>query len=179
MAPMISPEDKYLPASPLPELKTIALEIPAESCPVLSPTVPEPNMELFNNNILKHGTLIQAGHCKPYHEETKPFEMSDFYKYSTKFNRSPSKQRNLVSGPASPSHVGCANGDNHTLPPAKPTVLNKWVNILYIKIWTGQSNQFSDIHASQKTCFCTRKWTTENLYGVECLHFFRYSINTI
>ncbi|CAH1965196.1 unnamed protein product [Acanthoscelides obtectus] len=49
------------------------------------------NIEFFNNNIPKNCTIVQAGHCKPYHEETKPFEMSDFYKYSTKFKKSPSK----------------------------------------------------------------------------------------
>ncbi|CAH1256016.1 unnamed protein product [Diabrotica balteata] len=64
-------------------------EIPAESNP--SPKVRETNIELFNNNIPKNCTIVQAGHCKPYHEETKPFEMSDFYKYSTKFKKSPIK----------------------------------------------------------------------------------------
>ncbi|CAG9759309.1 unnamed protein product [Ceutorhynchus assimilis] len=79
------------PLSPKP-----LLEIPAESNP--SPRVPEPpNMELLNNNILRNCTVVQAGVVKPYHEETKPFEMSDFYKYSTKFKKSPQKEsgRNL------------------------------------------------------------------------------------
>ncbi|CAG9855531.1 unnamed protein product [Phyllotreta striolata] len=63
-------------------------EIPAESNPS---KIKEPNLELFNNNMPKNCTVVQAGHCKPYHEETKPFEMSDFYKYSTKFKKSPTK----------------------------------------------------------------------------------------
>lgn len=125
VSPAISPEEKYAPVSPLPK----PLEIPAESCPMMSPTIPEMNMELFNNNIPRHGTLIQAGHCKPYHEETKPFEMSDFYKYSTKFNKSPTKQRNPISSPVSPP-LGYGNVDKggyHTLPQTKPkpTILNK------------------------------------------------------
>jgi FERM domain-containing protein 4 len=33
----------------------------------------------------KNHTVIQAGKWQPYWEESKPFEMSDFYKYSTKF----------------------------------------------------------------------------------------------
>ncbi|KAK5639014.1 hypothetical protein RI129_011506 [Pyrocoelia pectoralis] len=98
----ISPEEKYMEMNP----HKSPLEIPAESKPQPSPTVHEPNMELFNNNIPKHGTLIQAGQCKPYHEETKPFEMSDFYKYSTKFKKSPIKQEsneNLRTLQGSPS----------------------------------------------------------------------------
>ncbi|KAK5639016.1 hypothetical protein RI129_011508 [Pyrocoelia pectoralis] len=67
----ISPEEKYMEMNP----HKSPLEIPSESKRQPSPTVHEPNMELFNNNIPKHGTLIQAGQCKPYHEETKPCEM--------------------------------------------------------------------------------------------------------
>ncbi|CAH1636130.1 unnamed protein product [Spodoptera littoralis] len=35
----------------------------------------------------KNLTVIEQGKCIPYREETKPFEMSDFYKYSTKFRQ--------------------------------------------------------------------------------------------
>lgn len=31
--------------------------------------------------------VVQAGSWQPYREVTKPFEMSDFYKYSTKFRK--------------------------------------------------------------------------------------------
>ncbi|XP_018325652.1 uncharacterized protein LOC108737338 isoform X2 [Agrilus planipennis] len=91
----ISPEEKYseilMRPLPSPDLSKPPLEIPAESKPNPSPIVQEPKIEFFNN-IPRNCTLIQPGGCKPYHEETKPFEMSDFYKYSTKFKRSPSKQ---------------------------------------------------------------------------------------
>ncbi|XP_044765949.1 uncharacterized protein LOC123322157 isoform X2 [Coccinella septempunctata] len=92
--PVLAPEEKYVTNNciPPPIMTKPSLEIPAESNP--SPRIPEANMELFNNNIHnipKNCTIVQAGHCKPYHEETKPFEMSDFYKYSTKFKKSPSK----------------------------------------------------------------------------------------
>ena len=32
-------------------------------------------------------TIVQPGKYQPYREVTKPFEMSDFYKYSTKFRK--------------------------------------------------------------------------------------------
>lgn len=35
----------------------------------------------------KNHTVVQAGKWQPYREVTKPFEMSDFYKYSTKFRQ--------------------------------------------------------------------------------------------
>lgn len=38
----------------------------------------------------KNHTVVQAGMWQPYREVTKPFEMADFYKYSTKFRKNPS-----------------------------------------------------------------------------------------
>ncbi|KAG8316942.1 FERM domain-containing protein 4A [Homalodisca vitripennis] len=35
----------------------------------------------------KNHTVVQAGMWQPYREVTKPFEMADFYKYSTKFRK--------------------------------------------------------------------------------------------
>lgn len=35
----------------------------------------------------KNHMVVEAGKWKPYRETTKPFEMSDFYKYSTKFKK--------------------------------------------------------------------------------------------
>lgn len=77
-----SPHQPHTPTTPK------ILEIPAESNP--SPHQPEINVELLNNNGLimdlpKNCTIVQAGQFKPYREVTKPFEMEDFYKYSTKF----------------------------------------------------------------------------------------------
>lgn len=102
---VLAPEEKYVvhsppPPVPLTSISKPPLEIPAESNP--SPRLSETNVELFNNNIPKNCTIVQAGHCKPYHEETKPFEMSDFYKYSTKFKKSPVKGEN--ENPINPSH---------------------------------------------------------------------------
>ncbi|KAJ0172137.1 hypothetical protein K1T71_012110 [Dendrolimus kikuchii] len=42
----------------------------------------------------KNLTVIEQGKCIPYREETKPFEMSDFYKYSTKFRQANAQKTN-------------------------------------------------------------------------------------
>lgn len=39
----------------------------------------------------KNMTVVQQAKFQPYKEETKPFEMSDFYKYSTKFRQQQGK----------------------------------------------------------------------------------------
>lgn len=44
----------------------------------------------------KNHTVVQVGKWQPYREVTKPFEMSDFYKYSTRF-RKPSGNSNNAS----------------------------------------------------------------------------------
>ncbi|PSN47165.1 hypothetical protein C0J52_13494 [Blattella germanica] len=41
----------------------------------------------------KNHTVVQAGKWQPYREVTKPFEMADFYKYSTKFRKSQAAQQ--------------------------------------------------------------------------------------
>ncbi|XP_050583032.1 uncharacterized protein LOC126918740 [Bombus affinis] len=64
------------------------LEIPAES---KSPQ--ETNEETIMLGSSQNCTIVQAGKYQPYREVTKPFEMSDFYKYSTKF-----RKRNEING---------------------------------------------------------------------------------
>lgn len=49
----------------------------------------------------KNHTVIEAGKWQPYREVTKPFEMSDFYKYSTKYRK----------GKTSPSAIGLHKND--------------------------------------------------------------------
>ncbi|KAG7199974.1 hypothetical protein KM043_014402 [Ampulex compressa] len=58
------------------------LEIPAESKPSV-----ESNEDGISMGTSKNCTIVQAGKYQPYREITKPFEMSDFYKYSTKFRK--------------------------------------------------------------------------------------------
>lgn len=61
------------------------------SPPVLSPST-------VSLDSPKNLTVIEQGKCIPYREETKPFEMSDFYKYSTKF-----RQANVQKNPPNPA----------------------------------------------------------------------------
>ncbi|XP_011690344.1 PREDICTED: FERM domain-containing protein 4A [Wasmannia auropunctata] len=76
------------------------LEIPAES---------KPSLDVCDNVAIRplgspqNCTVVQPGKYQPYREVTKPFEMSDFYKYSTKF-----RKRNEAA--AQSSQVG--NGDS-------------------------------------------------------------------
>ncbi|XP_019865895.1 histone-lysine N-methyltransferase SETD1B isoform X2 [Aethina tumida] len=82
---ILSPDEKYMqPHVPPPLNPKPPLEIPAESNK--SPRILENNIEMFNNNVPENCTVVQQGY-----EETKPFEMSDFYKYSTKYKKSPVK----------------------------------------------------------------------------------------
>ncbi|XP_013189982.2 uncharacterized protein LOC106134463 [Amyelois transitella] len=62
----------------------------------LSPPVLSPSAVSLESP--KNLTVIEQGKCIPYREETKPFEMSDFYKYSTKFrqNNVPKPAANAV-----------------------------------------------------------------------------------
>lgn len=46
----------------------------------------------------KNLTVIEQGKCIPYREETKPFEMSDFYKYSTKFRQANAQKMTSQTG---------------------------------------------------------------------------------
>lgn len=80
-----------------PMMKSKVLEIPAES---------KPSLDVCDNAVQPLGspqncTVVQPGKYQPYREVTKPFEMSDFYKYSTKF-----RKRNEV---AAQSQVGSAD----------------------------------------------------------------------
>ncbi|XP_078049623.1 stepping stone isoform X2 [Augochlora pura] len=58
------------------------LEIPAES-----KSSQEASEEAIRLGSSQNCTIVQAGKYQPYREVTKPFEMSDFYKYSTKFRK--------------------------------------------------------------------------------------------
>ncbi|XP_045779591.1 atrophin-1 isoform X2 [Maniola jurtina] len=64
-------------------------------------------------------TVIEQGKCIPYREETKPFEMSDFYKYSTKF-------RQAGAARAAPPHPPAAAYDD--APPYNPHQWHGYAN---------------------------------------------------
>jgi hypothetical protein len=73
------------------------LEIPAES--KSSVDICEDGIRPLNSP--QSCTVVQPGKYQPYREVTKPFEMSDFYKYSTKF-----RKRNETIVTASQSQIG-------------------------------------------------------------------------
>ncbi|XP_053694750.1 putative uncharacterized protein DDB_G0271606 [Sabethes cyaneus] len=58
----------------------------------------------------KNVTVVQQGKIQPYKEVTKPFEMSDFYKYSTKYRQKQQQQQQLQQhdGQISPNGNSCA-----------------------------------------------------------------------
>ncbi|XP_025198040.1 FERM domain-containing protein 4B isoform X2 [Melanaphis sacchari] len=72
----------------------------------------------------KNHTVVQVGKWQPYREVTKPFEMSDFYKYSTRF-RKPSANSNS----AAPEVVQTTANPSPTpsLPPPIPALQNKGI----------------------------------------------------
>lgn len=57
------------------------------------------------------------GKWQPYREVTKPFEMSDFYKYSTRF-RKPSGNSNNTSSEIVQTAVSSSTPSPPPLPPA-------------------------------------------------------------
>ncbi|XP_054000297.1 uncharacterized protein LOC128887872 [Hylaeus anthracinus] len=71
------------------------LEIPAES-----KSSQESNDETIRLGSSQNCTIVQAGKYQPYREVTKPFEMSDFYKYSTKF-----RKKNEANGQSTSTEV--------------------------------------------------------------------------
>ena len=71
------------------------LEIPAES----KPSQENGNDPILTFNSPTNHTVVQQGKYQPYREVTKPFEMSDFYKYSTKFR----KRNEIASASTNPS----------------------------------------------------------------------------
>lgn len=89
-----------------------------QSPPVMSPSA-------VSLDSPKNLTVIEQGKCIPYKEETKPFEMSDFYKYSTKFRQ--------PSGPKpSMTHPGPSANPYNKLPMELPHYAQD--------NWNGQNN---------------------------------------
>lgn len=55
-----------------------------ESANVMTPNISPPEIQVESP---KNVTIVQPAKFQPYKEVSKPFEMSDFYKYSTKFRQ--------------------------------------------------------------------------------------------
>merc|ERR1712226_836062 len=79
-----------------------------------------------NNNL--QGTQLHQPKYVPYKETTKPFEMSDFYKYSTKFRKTSASSlpRSDSSGGADESSPRSSTASESSPPelPLRPNALN-------------------------------------------------------
>lgn len=84
---------------------TSHLHVDLSSCnqiSYLSPTLTQsPSMQMLKSPDIiqtespKNMTVVQEGKIQPYKEICKPFEMSDFYKYSTKFRQNQTTNNTL------------------------------------------------------------------------------------
>ena len=77
------------------------------------------------NNVVNHEQVQQAQQPMkyvPYVETTKPFEMSDFYKYSTKYKKAGSGHNGSESSSSGSGSTGSStsNLDNNNKPPELP-----------------------------------------------------------
>ncbi|XP_065201208.1 probable serine/threonine-protein kinase samkC [Planococcus citri] len=96
-----TPPPPPLPPPPHCSAPSTPPPIPAQSkSPVKSPTLIESTVPFESP---KNHTVVEVGKWQPYREVTKPFEMSDFYKYSTKFRKNPAPEQKPPS-------------EHHTLP---------------------------------------------------------------
>ncbi|XKL64191.1 hypothetical protein PGB90_004277 [Kerria lacca] len=103
--PPLPPPHCTIPCSPPPPPVT-------SKSPVKSPTLIESTVPFESP---KNHTVVEVGKWQPYREVTKPFEMSDFYKYSTKF-----RKNNISEN----GNVGATTFEQHTNPNMYPTSQN-------------------------------------------------------
>lgn len=105
----------------------------------------------------KNHTVVQAGKWQPYREVTKPFEMSDFYKYSTKFRKgqgqnqanetSPSQQQKGVYKPLRP--LEC-----------QPLATNSYSDTMSLKIVPHMSSPPTDRYPNELISWYHEKSST-------------------
>ncbi|KAL1436140.1 hypothetical protein MTO96_010884 [Rhipicephalus appendiculatus] len=81
----------------------VAVESPQPERDKICSPVPQPSPKAMPGVELN---IVTVGHFQPYWEETKPYEISDFYKYSTK-HRKPSGGQDSTR---SPSQSGNSSG---------------------------------------------------------------------
>ncbi|CAN7978762.1 unnamed protein product [Ixodes persulcatus] len=93
-APAHRPERCEMPSDDAPP--SIVTEQDTARSPVPLPSSPKqvpPGVEM---------NIVTMGHFQPYWEETKPYEMADFYKYSTKHRKPSGGRDSREAGPLSP-----------------------------------------------------------------------------
>lgn len=91
VAPMHQPEHSGAvgddaPLSPSAERDSVQSPMPLQTSPKQVP----PGVEM---------NIVTVGHFQPYWEETKPYEMADFYKYSTKHRKPSGSRDSREAGP--------------------------------------------------------------------------------
>ncbi|EEC20277.1 hypothetical protein IscW_ISCW023895 [Ixodes scapularis] len=93
-APAHRPERREMPSDDA--VPSIVTEQDSARSPVPLPSSPKqvpPGVEM---------NIVTMGHFQPYWEETKPYEMADFYKYSTKHRKPSGGRDSREAGPLSP-----------------------------------------------------------------------------
>ncbi|XP_034948497.1 uncharacterized protein sstn isoform X2 [Chelonus insularis] len=107
------------------------LEIPAESNNRLNSSQISGDVSFESTNfnmpekIITDGrTIIHAGKYQPYKEVTKPFEMSDFYKYSTKFRKKMESTGQGVNQGTNSGH----HGSSHVHPAQQRINISNQIN---------------------------------------------------
>lgn len=104
------------------QLKYQASEVPAISSPNgehsvnYATNVPASEIHVESP---KNVTVVQQAKFQPYKEVTKPFEMADFYKYSTKFRQKPAPT-NLIQCESSSPQLPPKNAMHHMKNPHRP-----------------------------------------------------------
>lgn len=91
--------------------RPVPVDSPQQNNNVKIPDVERPSSVLFPQMLPRSPTnslyspdspnvtvVQEGGMVRPYHEEEKPFEMSDFYKYSTKFRQKQMTGNNKANG---------------------------------------------------------------------------------
>lgn len=116
------PTNKPVPAIRSTEIPSTSHESPVPQVRRASSsiTASRPSIDTFNNSngspeihveSPKNMTIVQQAKFQPYKEVTKPFEMSDFYKYSTKFRQ---KNASVMSSPTYEPNSPKLPPKNHT-----------------------------------------------------------------
>lgn len=128
---------EHYPLSPTdtqPSTPVTAMEVANYSNAVTSPTGVAPAViaNLSNSSDIhiespKNMTIVQQAQFQPYKEVTKPFEMSDFYKYSTKFRQ---KNTNTLSTSSPTSTAASAAVASPSADQNSPQLPPKNINLM-------------------------------------------------
>lgn len=100
------------------QLKYQPSEVPAISSPTGEQSINYASSEIHVESP-KNVTVVQQAKFQPYKEVSKPFEMADFYKYSTKFRQKPTPT-SLIQCESSSPQLPPKNAMHHMKNPQRP-----------------------------------------------------------